>query len=990
MSECLPSDCSPDESFGFGRLEGRAETNSLAINSASANHQLFALDFEAGQLTTFAVKTVPDATTLRASGFAPGAATLNATVNPSGVELDPGLAGCRFEWAEAGHPYEHQVPCDKSAAQIGSGTSPVSVHAEISGLTAGRSYHFRLVASNPATTLAEEPSRGADVSFGPPLIESGSALHVSATDATLQAQVNPNNVDTHARIEYVTQADFEAHGFSESATTREADLGPAGSTQSASFDIAGLEATTTYRYRVLAENVLGAVEGPELTFTTQGATAASLLPDDRGWELVSPPDKHGSPIEPLSGSIGEGGIVQAAADGSALTYIAHGSITSAPPANRSPVESQLLAHRGSAGWSSEDITTANEAATGIKAGHGTEYRFFSTDLARAALTPEGFTPLSPQATEATPYLRQPGGEYEPLVNAGNVPEGTKFGHQCDAPMAPCPPEVISATPDLRHIVLKSGVPLVEGTTKAGLYEWSDGALQLLDQIPSGTKLRCGGAGQACVAAASATLGNESSQVRGAISNDGSRVVFGSSTKLFLRDLTSEETIQLDVAQAGCGSCSSGGATFQLASPDGSRIFFTDPNPLTAVSGNADLYECAILEAEGELSCQLTDLTPKVGGESAAVQGTVIGAAEDGSSLYFVAKGALSTQPNPEGESAQAGQPNLYRYDAATQSTRLIAVLAGADSNDWLAGNDATELGNLTSRVSPDGRWLAFMSQRPLTGYDNRDALSGERDEEVFLYDAGQGSLVCASCNPSGARPLGRQIAPGLPRPLIDTTSLWDGSWLAASIPGWTHFSLSGALSQSRYLSNSGRLLFNAQDALVPADSNGTGDVYEFEPPQGTGQPASNDCTASSPGYHPASGGCISLISSGTSGQESAFLDASESGDDVFFLTASRLSAKDEDAAYDIYDARVGGGEPEVVKPVECSGDACQQPAVPPNDATPGSLTFNGAGNLLECPKDQQRKGGKCVGRKAKKKHSKPHKKKHAHKRTANNSRRTSR
>jgi hypothetical protein len=32
----------------------------------------------------------------------------------------------------------------------------------------------------------------------------------------------------------------------------------------------------------------------------------------------------------------------------------------------------------------------------------------------------------------------------------------------------------------------------------------------------------------------------------------------------------------------------------------------------------------------------------------------------------------------------------------------------------------------TARVSPNGDWLTFMSQRPLTGYDNHDAKSKKR------------------------------------------------------------------------------------------------------------------------------------------------------------------------------------------------------------------------------------------------------------------------
>ena len=64
---------------------------------------------------------------------------------------------------------------------------------------------------------------------------------------------------------------------------------------------------------------------------------------------------------------------------------------------------------------------------------------------------------------------------------------------------------------------------------------------------------------------------------------------------------------------------------------------------------------------------------------------------------------------------------------------------------------------MTARVSPDGRYLAFMSNRSLTGYDNVDAnpaAKGARDEEVYLYDAATKLLLCASCNPNGQPPHG--------------------------------------------------------------------------------------------------------------------------------------------------------------------------------------------------------------------------------------------
>ena len=82
----------------------------------------------------------------------------------------------------------------------------------------------------------------------------------------------------------------------------------------------------------------------------------------------------------------------------------------------------------------------------------------------------------------------------------------------------------------------------------------------------------------------------------------------------------------------------------------------------------------------------------------------------------------------------AGGPNLYVHHGGL--TRLVAVLSSEDVGDW-AGNGVEKLNGLAARVSPDGRWLAFMSRRSLTRYNNLDAVSGRPDEEVFEYHAPQ-------------------------------------------------------------------------------------------------------------------------------------------------------------------------------------------------------------------------------------------------------------
>jgi hypothetical protein len=143
------------------------------------------------------------------------------------------------------------------------------------------------------------------------------------------------------------------------------------------------------------------------------------------------------------------------------------------------------------------------------------------------------------------------------------------------------------------------------------------------------------------------------------------------------------------------------------------------------------------------------------------------------------------------------------------------------------------------------------------------------------------------------------------------------------------------------------LFFDSADALVPQDTNGKEDVYEYEPP-GVGS-----CTSSAATFSAAQSGCIGLISSGTSSRESAFLDASETGGDVFFLTAASLVKQDVDTAFDVYDAHECTGvspclEAEPSKPGGCDSEAsCRGASTPPPAfSAPTSTTFSGAGNVV--------------------------------------------
>jgi hypothetical protein len=901
----------------------------------------------------------------------PETATGVATEFPSNdVYIDDGATLARFDQAGVGLE-RLEVPGGHGgggAVAVSSATETVFVADAVGGVV---------------DVASPEPP-------GPPTVTAGSdaVSEVASESAVFSARVEPRSEPgehaTEYRFEYgpcsSTPASCASSPYSRSVPEPEGRLVASFGVDTVTANPQDLMAHTVYHFRVLAHNGHPGTpghpevaEGEEVIFTTQGAGGEFALPDGRQWELVSPPDKHGGVLEPIGG----GGVPQGAAGGGAFSYLANAPTEPEPAGDSNSV--QVLSTRGPGGWSSRDIAPPHAGATGVSPGQGQEYRFFSEDLSLGVLQPfGGFAAcrsgegaaqacISAEASEQTAFLRtnytSPGvvcesSCYRPLVTGApgheNVPPGTKFGETIrgGGPCPPaliCGPQFVGASPDASHVVLKSTVALTAGGA-SGLYEWAAGGLAFIGRGQLGQQ-----------------KGGESVSARHAVSDDGSRVFFEGGSEglegLLMRDLPAGKTVKLDSPQAGCGACGSGGGVFQIASADGSRVFFTDEQRLTENAGaepkKPDLYVCEIVAD----ACQLTDLTPPAGGEPASVRGGVLGASVDGSSVYFVANGVQGKAPGAAhgtcDERAVGAVCNVYRVQregSGWGSPRLVAVISEEDRPDW-----NIELNHQPTRVSPSGEWLAFMSERSLTGYDNRDAVSGKPDEEVFLFHASTGALVCASCDPTGARPEGRLI-PDEPS-LFAGTGVWPHRWLAGNVPGWTPYSLGLARYQSRYLSDSGRLFFNSSDPLVPADVGGTEDVYQYEP-EGVGgctsTPAGNGVVVKPGGpFKDVEGregtegaGCVGLISSGRSSGDSGFLDASASGNDVFFLTSAKLTSQDYDTSLDVYDAHVCTTESPCTSaptsPPPCTNESSCKPSPTPQPGIfgpPASATFSGPGNL---------------------------------------------
>jgi DNA-binding beta-propeller fold protein YncE len=834
--------------------------------------------------------------------------------------------------------------------------------------------------------VADSPAGGSQVKIFaeevtpvPPVIKGTNASAVTGDSAILGAKINPGNLATAYRFEY---------GLVDCAIgpCQEAPLG-GGALAAGRKDVkvqvavTGLQPETTYHFRVVAENSASAEPGPSIgpskTFTTQTSGLGAVLSDSRAWEMVSPAKKFGGTI--ISTQLT---AVQASEDGGKLAYASSGSLFTDPISNRPPEPTSVLAERGSGGtWANRDLTPPHgEASGGLNA--ATEFKLFTPDLLRGEMEPSDNLPLSPEAGERTPYLWEDGGppSFTPLLTPANVPPGTKTNPE---PGQANQVRIAAASPDLSQIAIQSIPPLVAGAASESLYLWSGGELEAVSELPAAE-------GGAVVTAA---IGTGRGSVRHAISEDGSRVFWTSSTfynhvaidkaGLYLRDRNAHESVRLDVKEADASGDGENRPAFNGASADGGAVFFTDTQQLTADASpkGRDLYRCEVGEVGGgALGCvDITDISapPAGSGESAEVIDQMPAISEDGRRAFFVARGVLDEEPNEEGEVADAGEPNLYLWEEG-QAPRLVASLSEEDHLVW--GEEEVHTRgyavNISAAISPGGRYLTFTSEKSLTGYENRNA-EDQPTTEVFLYDteAEEGKrLSCISCNPSGAMAVGEQLPGKVAFFPPDPAGLWAKRWVAATLPQATQTdSARASFYHPRTALNNGRVFFNSVDPLVAADSNGEWDVYQYEP-VGTGSCTANTNTATATR---SGAGCVALLSSGSAEGDAGFLDASESGEDAFFLTRSRLSVLDNDEEMDVYDARVDG-IPAVIHPLqECAGEACQPSLGPPKIPTPASESFKGAQTPVPCRKGQKkvRRNGKdvCV-KKKQKKHKKHHKK----------------
>ena len=910
-------------------------------------------------------------------------ATISGSIDPEGGNTDP-IAGpipinWRLELQREDGDWTARASGTLTEAEATS-DDPIDVPAspaELKGLLPNSTYHYRLKATYAGIEkLSAEGSFQTDAV--PPVIGPEVSTPEGPGVATIRAYVNPrNSAITQCVFEYGLTASY---GQSVPCEGDPNGPGPFGSEPPArvSAHLTGLTPGATYHYRLVVDNGVGpevsgsdeivrsAASPEDASCLNADKPGAGFLPDCRAYEMVSPPDKRGGDV------IQSSDRTRLAVDGSAASFA---SLVAFGDAIGTGVATDYMALRngkpGTSGWSTHAITPRQEPlsareASAFDSHYGGD---LSDDLNRGVIRTH--TPLSddPNVAEVTNfYIRND--LLSPGMGTYQLASGCPLCEQ-SGPLPPLgeetlAPQYAGASDDFSHVLFEERINLTEDTPaqpdaclnepsdfncKPRVYEWAGGQTHLVGLVPAGSDTTCGGSGAPCVAAevslpAQGVGLNPSARPLNAISDDGSRVFFtvptdgngnvaeGNQGRVYMRE-DAARTVQLNASErtdcADDPSCGGDGvpdaapvsyspATYLTAADDGSRVFFSTSEGLTdnaQTSGARSVYMYDTTKSASDPH-NLTYINfdeAKLGVNDLRA---VIGASEDGRYVYFITTGQIVA-----GEPSLEGGLGVYMWHEGQIS--YIGQASGGVPDDLtiITGNYYVPA---QSRISADGRNI-------LLGIRDTSGFAGSRDQtsfrHLYLYSAATHELTCVSCAPDGEAPKADAAVGVLEGKSVTTVS--------------SHL--------SRAITEDGKyVFFTSGDPLLPEDTNGKNDAYEYNVETGE----------------------LHLLSGGTDKADSYFLQTDPDGKNALFVTRQQLVGWDKDTSYDLYNARIGGGFPEPPPLTDpCSGDSCRESApANPSLAPKASANFSGPGNRRA---NRCRKGRRAVRVKGKIRCTKPNK-----------------
>jgi hypothetical protein len=688
------------------------------------------------------------------AGITGNEALIEGSVNPNGLPAEwrlryrvPGAAG----WVN--------LPVE----QAGSGTAPTPISVQLTGLLPKTGYEAQIVASNSDGT-SNSPAVSFSTVEGPPAASVTFASGVAQDEAWLNGGVNPFAQATTYRFEYGTQP----------CDATQCTAVPAGSPDSAGTGMAtkrvavrvrGLQAGTTYHFRLVAENANGTKASAEQAFST-------LAPGDApyGWELVSPAEKHGGQVLYEPGFLGGGGALSP--DGSRVAYTSRSTLVGDSGA---PMASTYVAARGSESWDTRNVTPRLASSETTSPPQQAPVRPLSEDLTKGVVQ-TNVDPLTHQRTgRQNLYFRDFDTDEYRLLTPDAVGATPEYS------ISTVTQQVFDWTPALSHIVFVSTAELTADAVgipgpKAYVIPTSTGKPDLASIV--------GGVGSELGGALLSTGHNNEN----ALSDDGSRLFFETSAGLHMRDLAADTTIDLPGA-------------FADATPDGRFVFVVTDEPLVGEDGDSsdDLYRIGT-DDPGDPLLVSADQEPADG--DAGHGGYVLAATPDGSRAYFLMAGSQLVDGAPTGRDQEIylwdedeGLSYVVGFENELSDQLLVPSRRGT-SVDTNASGDTLVVNSRISFLADQGPGPDPMKEGTMGG-------------QVYVYEKQRStrtkpSFKCVSCLPG----------PGL-------TNHW------AMLDYDEGFGMFRTSSRD-FVTEEGTAVFQTRAALVPTDTNGANyDVYRY-------------------------------------------------------------------------------------------------------------------------------------------------------------------
>jgi hypothetical protein len=615
----------------------------------------------------------------------------------------------------------------------------------------------------------------------------------------------------------------------------------------------------------------GLVIAAAMLFALAAAGSASAA-EPWGFEQVSPVDKGAGAVSGIN-------TFTAAPDGESFLYSAYGSFNEVP-SKSIPMYTRYLAERGEDKW----INRPNDPPFAVR-GSGVFLQFAIMVTQRTSENLKysfvsSLRALTPGATE---------GGSNHYIQDNLTGELT----------------LVMTSPDFRETDVLTGLQgqvsvywvaqdgkaalfhrtYAEGSNPKGLYKWT---------AEDGLEYAGGYEWEGTTYSLSSTNNNESGArerfpVEDALTNlylsSGFTLNSPVATPVVLRRESGDTPISVSHRPENEGTAVKG--YLQTVSEGGEfATFFTKADRLTEDSPAGGKY---FLYRYDESEDDLDYIAYSNGGN---YDFRVLQASRDGQTVAFTSQAALA----PGATEAPSSQTNVYVW--RNGSTQFVYRAAAVGPKMFV--------------LSLNGRYLYFTDGSTdlatsfgtetvsLACADSKAPATPLACEQAYLYDAGVsgGNLDCLSCAGGVAKGNG-----GDPSSNNSATLAFNGR-------------------QSWNVTNDGRAFFATAEALLPADTNGLEDVYEFH--EG--------------GYR--------LVSPAKAGYSYRFIDASRDGSAIFLTTTDAIVPQDQDTVTDLYVTREGAGFPYNPPPVTppCLGaEACHgSPSAAPN--TPGASTAAFKGN----------------------------------------------